>query len=414
MPNNNKDLYNERLQRIEDAVALRETDRVPYIYSSIFWSARYAGITFQQAMYDIDKYVEATRQVLELLQPDAYSALLFPFGDTVEGVDFRPMRWPGHGADADATFQYLDQEFMSADEYDEYIFDPTGFYLHKYLPRIAGRFGMFRYFPDFPATMEWDVVGAVSGFAEPELQEGLKHLFQVGEQTAACYQKIGNFARDMNEAGFPLAAGAFCKAPFDHFIDTLRGSRGGILDMFHHRDKLLEAMAKARVLLLRGVKPATERSRCRYVFMPLHWCLDGFMSPEQFRTFYWPELRNAIIALIDMDLVPVVFWEGNCSSRLETIADVPKGKVIYRFESTDMFRAKEVLGDTVCLRGNVPASLLNTGTPDDVDAYCKKLIEQAGRGGGLILDGATGVPDEAKVENVIAMAESVRKYKPGD
>ena len=406
----NTKLYNERLQRIEDAVALREPDRVPFIYSSIFWSAKYAGITFQDAMYDIDKYVDATRQVVELLRPDAFSTLLFPFGVTVEGLDFKPMRWPGHGADTNSTFQYLDQEFMTADEYDDYIFDPTGFYLHKYLPRIAGRFGVFERFPDFPAAMEWDVVGAVSGFADPDLQAGYKHLFEVGEQTAACYRKIGEFARQMNETGFPLAAGAFCKAPFDHFIDTLRGSKGGILDMFHHKDKLLQAMAKARVLLLRSVKPTTERSHCRYVFMPLHWCLDGFMSPDQFKTFYWPELRNIILELIDMDLVPVVFWEGNCTSRLETIADVPRGKAIYRFESTDMFRAKEVLGDIVCLRGNVPASLLNTGSPEDVDAYCRKLIEKVGKGGGLILDGATGVPDEAKVENVIAMAESVRKY----
>ncbi|MBF8269876.1 MAG: Uroporphyrinogen deCOase protein [Gammaproteobacteria bacterium] len=406
----NTQLYQERLQRIEDAVALRESDRVPFVYSTNFWSAKYAGITFEQAMYDIDRYFDAHRQVIELLQPDAYSAVLFPFGVAVEGVDFKPMRWPGHGADPNATFQYLDQEFMTADEYDDYIFDPTGFYLHKYLPRIAGRFKMLEHFPDFPAAMEWEVVGAVSGFAHPELQTGLQHLFKVGEQTAACYRKLGAFVQAMNQAGYPLLTGAFCKAPYDHFIDTLRGSKGGILDMYQRKDKLLAAMAKARVLLLRNVKPATERSGCRYVFLPLHWGLDGFMSPDQFRTFYWPELKNIIMSLIEMDLVPVVFWEGNCTSRLETIADIPRGKVIYRFEATDMFRAKEVLGNIVCLRGNVPASILNTGTADDVDAYCRKLIQTVGKGGGLILDGAAGIPDEAKVENVIAMAESVRKY----
>ena len=408
--NKNKQLHNERLQRIEDAVALKEPDRVPFIYSSIFWSAKYAGITFREAMYDIDKYVDATRQVLELLQPDAFSVLLFPLGVAVEGVDFKPMRWPGHGAGENTTFQYLDQEFMTADEYDDYILDPTGFYLQKYLPRIAGGFKMFEHFPDFPANMEWDVVGAISAFANPELQEGLKHLFKVGEETAKCYARIGKFAQQMNEAGYPLAAGSFCKAPFDQFIDTLRGSKGGILDMYQQKDKLLEAMAKARVLLLKNVKANTERSHCRYVFMPLHWCLDGFMSPEQFNTFYWPELKNVILSLIEMDLVPVVFWEGNCSTRLETIADIPPGKVVYRFEATDMFRAKEVLGDVACLRGNVPASILNTGTPDDVDSYCRDLIRKVGKGGGFILDGATGIPDEAKVENVIAMAESVHKY----
>jgi len=53
---------------------------------------------------------------------------------------------------------------------------------------------------------------------------------------------------------------------------------------------------------------------------------------------------------------------------------------------------------------------LNTGTPEDVDEYCRKLIKTVGEGGGFILDGAIGIPDEARVENVIAMANSVKKY----
>lgn len=111
-----------------------------------------------------------------------------------------------------------------------------------------------------------------------------------------------------------------------------------------------------------------------------------------------------------MGLTPCVLWEGNCTSRLETIVDVPAGKCVYWFENTDMFKAKEVLGGTVCIRGNVPTSILITGTPDDTDAYCKKLIQVVGKGGGFMLDGSIGIPDEAKVENVMAMAQSVRKY----
>jgi len=45
-----------------------------------------------------------------------------------------------------------------------------------------------------------------------------------------------------------------------------------------------------------------------------------------------------------------------------------------------------------------------------VDSYCKNLIEKVGKGGGFILDGSIGMPDEAKVENVLAMAQSVHKY----
>ncbi len=74
-----------------------------------------------------------------------------------------------------------------------------------------------------------------------------------------------------------------------------------------------------------------------------------------------------------------------------------------------MFKAKEILGDTVCIRGNVPLSLLIGGTIEDVKKCCKKLIDVCGRGGGFIMDSATGL-DDAKPENVKAMFEFTREY----
>ena len=52
---------------------------------------------------------------------------------------------------------------------------------------------------------------------------------------------------------------------------------------------------------------------------------------------------------------------------------------------SELFKAKEVLGDVVCLQGNVPLSLLVSGTPDDVKDYCKRLIDRVGKGGGFIM-----------------------------
>ncbi len=410
---NNKAAYDERLKRLEDNVALKETDRVPFIYFSTFWAAKLQRLTFAEMMYDVNKYIAVSKQAIDMLQPDAFSSLLFAFGQTLEGLSYNPMKWPGGGkakVDDMATFQYLDQEFMTAAEYDEYIFDPTGFYLHKYLPRLAGAYEPLARFPDFAASAEWDLIAAAAGFGNPEFQAGMKRLFEVGDKTGYTMGQILNYGNEMMAAGYPMIVGGFCKAPYDLFSDFLRGSKGAMMDMFRNKDKLLEAMAKARVLLMRYVKPTTELLNSKFVFMPLHWGLDGFMSPTQFKTFYWPELRKIIIELVDMGLTPCVLWEGNCTGRLETIVDVPAGKCVYWFEGTDIFKAKEVLGDTVCIRGNVPTSILITGTPEDTDEYCRKLIRVVGKGGGFMLDGSVGIPDEAKVENVVAMAQSVRKY----
>jgi len=133
------------------------------------------------------------------------------------------------------------------------------------------------------------------------------------------------------------------------------------------------------------------------------------MSPEQFKTFYWPTLKRLILAFIDEGLNPFVFWEGDCTTRLELIGDIPKGKAVYMFESTNIFKAKEILGDVVCIRGNVPLSILLAGTPDDVKDYCKKLIDVVGKGGGFIMDASTNL-DDAKPENLKAMIEFTKEY----
>jgi uroporphyrinogen-III decarboxylase len=266
--------------------------------------------------------------------------------------------------------------------------------------------------PEFASLIEFMNIFGMVGFANPKLQESLRTLAKVGADLAVILGKVGGFVGEIADAGYPFIGGGFTKNPFDHIVDGMRGSKGGMLDMFRHKDKLMAAVDKAGVLILRGVEESCKMNHSPFVFLPMHWGLDGFMSLEQFKTFYWPPLRKNLLWLIERNLIPIVLWEGKCDRRLETIADIPRGKAVYWFEQTDIFRAKEVLGDTVCLRGNVPASMLVTGTPDDVDEYCKKLITKVGKGGGFLLDGSLGIPDEAKIENVVAMAKSVKKYTP--
>jgi uroporphyrinogen-III decarboxylase len=198
------------------------------------------------------------------------------------------------------------------------------------------------------------------------------------------------------------------QAPFDTLSDYFRGTTGTMLDMFRHPDKILEATEKLLPIMLRLGLTAKKRDVSR-VFIPLHKGLDGFMSPEQFKTFYWPTLKRLILGLIDGGLNPFVLWEGDCTSRLELIGDIPRGKAVYWFERTDIFKAKEVLGDTVCIRGNVPLSIMSTGTPGDVKDYCKKLIDVVGKGGGFIMDSST-VLDDAKPENLKTMMDFTKEY----
>jgi uroporphyrinogen-III decarboxylase len=405
--------YDQREKRLSDAVALRRPDRVPIVFNSLFWHTRQAGLSFRDAMYDYDGLSAATRKALEELQPDAYVLPhpIMALGPTMEIMAYRQLKWPGHdGVSADVPFQYLDKEYMKADEYADYLFDPTGFMLHKYLPRIAGVFEPFAKLPNFPSLYYTRIIHSTRAFSNPGLIQSFQNLAKAGEEMGRMLGKTLQFIDDMAALGYPLAESATALAPYDLFADYFRGSKGIMLDMFKQKDILREALDKAARLIPLQAIPAAQHSRSKGVFIPLHWPGDGLMSPDQFKTFYWPPLRKVVMALIENGLTPVLFWEGNCTSRLEHITDVPAGKCVYFFERTDIFKAKEVLGKLACLRGNVPATLMTAGTPEEIRAYCRKLIEVVGKDGGFIMDGGTGIPDEAKDENVRAMFDATREY----
>ncbi len=218
-----------------------------------------------------------------------------------------------------------------------------------------------------------------------------------------------SLGKEMAGMGFPLAERAATLAPFDMVSDYLRGMRGVMLDMYRQPDKLLEACDKLLPMMIeRGVSGAKGSDNPR-VFIPLHRGADGFMSLKQFEAFYWPTLKRLILALIDEGLTPCPFFEGDYTLRLEYLLELPRGKVLGHFDRTDMYRAKEVLGGHMCIRGNVPSSLLQTGTPQEVKDYCQKLIDVVGKSGGFIMSPGSSI-DEARPENVRAIFDFTKEY----
>lgn len=411
LANSGAELYAEKMQRVMAAVQLRETDRVPTAFQATFWLARYGGISYRELMYNYDKAGELTRRAVLEFDPDIFYPIhVTTLGPVCEAIGFKQIQWPGHGVGDNQPFQYIDREYMTANEYDEYIFDPTGFYLNTYLPRIGEAFEGIEELPKFAGLYYHQLVANMRHFANPGVVRSLAALHKVAEEAQRLAKHRADFNAEMAGLGFPVSHAVGTNAPFDYFGDFFRGAKGILTDMRRRPDKLLEAMEKAGVLLLRHAIAGAKASGNNFVFIPIHWAPDAFMSPTQFMTFWWPQFRKMLLGLIENDLTPVCLWESVCTDRLEVIGDIPPGKAVYWFERTDLVKAKEVLGDVVCLRGNVSPSLMTTGTPEEVDASCRHLIETVGKGGGFILDCAFGVPDETPLENVRAMYRSIHKY----
>ena len=131
--------------------------------------------------------------------------------------------------------------------------------------------------------------------------------------------------------------------------------------------------------------------------MALGWCFrarslicsvkgdDSFMSPKQFETFYWPSLRKVIRALINEGVMVVLLAEGSYQNRLNLNSEFPKDWVSWHFYRIDIVEAKKVIGNSCCIIGNVPSSIMITAAPAKVSAYCRDLIEKCAPNGGFIL-----------------------------
>lgn len=405
--------HDVRLQRILDCVALKQPDRMPVVMYGTFWFAKYGGISFKELMYDYEKTAEITERAVLEFEPDAVAPLFTgtALGRVLEAVDFKQLRWPGHGVSDNQPYQYLDREYMKAEEFGDLVRDPTRFYINTYLPRIMGVFEGFDKFPVLPGMYYFRTITGLRPLANPEFRASLKRVLAASEEIDYFLTCALQWNRNIIARGYPLINASSTGAPYDVIADYFRGATGMMKDLFRNKDKLLAAVDMMRVNLTRMTIANAKAFGSPIVMIPIHWAPDAFMSQKQFEEFWWPSFRQMMLDLIASDLIPMPLWEADCTKRLEVIKDIPPGKCIYWFERTDMVKAHEVLGDVVALRGNLSPSLMTTGKPDEVDAAVKHLVDNVwNKGGNLILDTAFGIPDETPVENVRAMFTAARKY----
>jgi uroporphyrinogen-III decarboxylase len=403
--------YYARIRRLADAYLMKEPDRVPVQLPFGVMPAYWAGANLKTVMYDYDELRRAWKKFLHEFEMDTYigPGTILP-GRVYDLIDYKLYTWPGHGLPDDATgFQFVEGEYMRADEYDALIRNPSDFWMRTYMPRIFGIFESFRNLQSFTDIIE--LPGTYfTPFARPDLQATLQALLNVGKEFPKWMTVVAECTREAQAAGVPSIRGiGLAKAPFDTIGDTLRGTKGIFMDMYRQPEKLLKAIDVITDLTIDSLVSRANASRIAIVGFPLHKGADGFMSAKQFETFYWPSLRKVCLALIDEGIVPSLFAEGSYMTRLETVNEFPKGAVAWRFDRTDMATAKNVLGDKCCISGNVPTSLLSTGTAQEVKKYCRNLIEVCAPGGGYILSAGASV-DQAPPENLRAMMEAAKEY----
>lgn len=366
-------------ERLSASIALQPVDRVvlsPFVYG---YAASFAGVTqarfindFELAERCMDK-LKATYPSWDVIR-SSFADL--GYGPTLRNRWFQKVALPGDELPEDTPYQILEESLATQEELRAIKTKGLQQYMIAVTKRIRPNKGLLHF-------LLWEV---------------RRNKLHKRDVTAA--QKRGQ----------AFYYGGTYAPPFETLSMT-RGMSDFNRDMYRLKDELVEIMWAIQKDGVDMAVKQCKRSGIPRAFVVGCRCGTTFLNKKNFETYSWPLMKDGALKLIEQGITPVFHLDTDWGRALEYFLELPKGKSIIETDGqTDLFRAKEILKDHVCLAGDVPAALLTVGSPSEVDEHCKKLITVVGKGGGFMLSNGCTMPANSKHENVKAMFEAVDKY----
>jgi uroporphyrinogen-III decarboxylase len=356
-------------ERIEAAKSLKVPDRVPVAPLIDFYAPRTMGVKMSDFILKDDVANKAIEGVFDRF--GGYDEIFPPQMITMSAFTLRA-KMPGRDLPADALLQICDEEIMKVEDYDLAV--KKGF--QAFLLELMNRIGV--------ANNAIRVLG---------LGNAIKSL-----------------KMKWDKRGIPLSCGALCFVPVELF-SFYRSVQKILLDMHRYPEKIIKASDAIINEAIMIAKSTCDVSGVKTVFVGAQRTSSSFVSPKIFEQLTLPWLKRIVETLHKGGYHTLLHFDCNWTLDLEYLRQLPRGACTLELDGqTDIFEAKKILGDRMCIMGDVTATLFRLGTPKDVEKYCMKLIKEVGEGGGFILSSGCSVPVDAKTENVKAMIDTGKKY----
>jgi hypothetical protein len=375
-------------QRLETVIRLQVPDRVPSCPFIYHFAATYAGISYRDLWAEASSYRGAMDLCFDELGPwDVYYPVNPRYPQVYTFIMPMKARWPGLDLERDTIFQLVEEEMMKSEDYQWVVASGEAHRLTAYLV----------FFVEM-AARAWGFKSGARAYASmvPRL---LAHLAGWRREFASWKRRgvttLYGFLPEAAFDSFSLARGlsAFAKDCIRDGGEVARAA-DALIDSYYFVTRLITSlMGVARVEIF------------------LHRSSNDFISPAMFAELSFPSLKRLVDRCVAGGIAPILHCDGNWDENLEVLRGLPAGRCVVQFDGpTDIFRAKRVIGDRICIMGDVPASMLCLSPASEVDEYCHRLIEEVGLGGGFIMAAGCEIPPNARASNVRVMLESVRKY----
>lgn len=366
-------------ERVQAAIALEKPDRTPVMPLMVSFPIRHRGMTQGEAWRDLDRAFQATLDTFDdlggfdmLPKTNIYWPML---GGRFSNAPIRNLI-PGRDLPEDAVAQIDERELFAREDYD----------------RIAS-LGWNRFWEEHYEEM--------SG-------KSLKRLGAVQNQLLQRYCREKQVCEDR---GIPVLLGAAVDSVMMAF-SLSRTLTQFTLDLYEVPDKVQAAMDASCDDLILNTLDTIAITNIRLAFIVLERGSGAIYRLDIFERFEWPYLQRFVDAFVSKGITPWLHLDTDWSLNLPYFRKLPKGKCVADLDgSTNILRAKEILGGHMCISGDVRADMLTLGTPKDVREYCERLIDQVGKGGGFLLTTGCECPVDAKFENVRMMIDTAKTYR---
>lgn len=141
--------------------------------------------------------------------------------------------------------------------------------------------------------------------------------------------------------------------------------------------------------------------------------IGPMMSPATFAHFIQPRLKKMVDMIHEEGAFCVKHTDGNIYAIMDMIvaAEPDALNPIEPLAGMDLKKVKQLVGDRVCLMGNIDCGrLLPHGTAEEVRQAVRQAIADAGHGGGYIVSSSNSFHSSCQPSNLVAMVDAVREF----
>lgn len=364
--------YEKRLQRIRNAVEFRPVDKIPVSISGPAFVARSQGIIMKDYITDYENSVSGAINLLDTLgsADSIQEPITMPLN--VEKIWLSPVALPGDELDDDEIWQVREGETMKREDYD-YIFDHGFFAFMDKLSREHLHYG------------------------DPRVQ-------RYADYQATAVKRI-------SDAGYPVIKQMSMAPPFENFCGGRSLFNFFVEDLMEEPDMVEKALRIAQRESVASYRQRLEKIRPMGAWVSGWRSAPQMISHEWFDRFVWPYMKELAMTALEYGCIPIFHLDSCWDREIEHFLELPARSCIMALDgSTDIRAARKILDGHMCIMGDVPASKLAFGSAEEVYRHTKQLIDDVGPDTGYIVCSGCDIPDNAKIENVMAMCQAAKDY----